>query len=72
MTCFATEENVGEVSSVPGGIRVETISVCRAFLDPEAVWNEVAEAAGLDHPFLEHAFGYPTGSERSMLAASNT
>ena len=72
MTCFVTEENVGEVSSVPGGIRVETISDYQAFLDLEAVWNEVAEVARLDHPFLEHAFGYPTGSERCMLAASNT
>ena len=72
MTRFATEETVGEVSSIPGGIRVETISDCQAFLDLEAVWNEVAEAAGLDHPFLEHAFGYPTGSERCMLAASIT
>ncbi len=37
-------------------IRVETISDYQAFLDLEPVWNEVAEAAGLDHPFLEHAW----------------
>jgi CelD/BcsL family acetyltransferase involved in cellulose biosynthesis len=37
-------------------IRVETISDYQAFLDLEPVWNQVAEAAGLDHPFLEHAW----------------
>ncbi len=44
--------------AVPGlaEIRVETISEYQAFLDLEPVWNEVAEAAGLDHPFLEHAW----------------
>ena len=36
--------NRREVSSVPGGIRVETISDYQAFLDLEAFWNEVAEA----------------------------
>ena len=40
----------------PAKIRVETISDYQAFLDLEPVWNEVAEAAGLDHPFLEHAW----------------
>jgi CelD/BcsL family acetyltransferase involved in cellulose biosynthesis len=38
------------------GISVETVSDYRAFLELEPVWNEVAEAAGLDHPFLEHAW----------------
>ena len=37
-------------------IRVETITGYQAFLDLEPVWNEVAEAAGLDHPFLEYAW----------------
>lgn len=40
----------------PAKIRVETISDYQAFLDLEPVWNQVAEAAGLDHPFLEHAW----------------
>ncbi|MCX6620790.1 MAG: GNAT family N-acetyltransferase [Acidobacteria bacterium] len=37
-------------------IRVETISGYQAFLELEPVWNEVAEASGLDHPFLTHAW----------------
>jgi CelD/BcsL family acetyltransferase involved in cellulose biosynthesis len=42
--------------SVRAEIRVETVSDYQAFLDLEPVWNQVAEAAGLDHPFLEHAW----------------
>jgi CelD/BcsL family acetyltransferase involved in cellulose biosynthesis len=34
-------------------IRIETIDDLRSFLDLEPVWNAVAEAAELDHPFLE-------------------
>jgi CelD/BcsL family acetyltransferase involved in cellulose biosynthesis len=45
-----------QAASVHAEIRVETISDYQAFLDLEPVWNEVAEAAGLDHPFLEHAW----------------
>lgn len=41
---------------VQAQIRVETISGYQAFLDLEPVWNQVAEASGLDHPFLEHAW----------------
>jgi CelD/BcsL family acetyltransferase involved in cellulose biosynthesis len=41
---------------VPAEIGVETISGYQAFLDLEPVWNQVAEEAGLDHPFLEHAW----------------
>jgi len=37
-------------------ITVETISNYQAFLDLEPVWRDVAEAAGCDHPFLEHAW----------------
>ena len=56
MTCLATEENVAETSGIHANIRVETISDYEEFLRLEPVWNEVAEAAGLDHPFLEHAW----------------
>jgi CelD/BcsL family acetyltransferase involved in cellulose biosynthesis len=45
-----------QAASVHAEIRVETISDYKAFLDLEPVWNEVAEAAGLDYPFLEHAW----------------
>jgi len=54
MTCCAAASP--EVVLVPAEIRVETISDFQAFLDLEPVWNQVAEAAGLDHPFLEHAW----------------
>ncbi len=56
MTCLATEENLGEAPSLNVEIRVETISGYQEFLGLETVWNDVAEAAGLDHPFLEHAW----------------
>ena len=56
MTCLAADENLAEASSVHAEIRVEMVSNYQAFLDLESVWNEVAEAAGLDHPFLEHAW----------------
>jgi len=56
MTSYvATSASPGEVTA-PAEIRVETISDYQDFLDLEPVWNEVAEAAGLDHPFLEHAW----------------
>jgi len=52
MACLATARPWSEHAE----IRVETISDYQAFLDLEPVWNEVAEAAGLDHPFLEHTW----------------
>jgi CelD/BcsL family acetyltransferase involved in cellulose biosynthesis len=36
--------------------RVETVSEYQAFLDLEPSWNALVEAAGIDHPFLEHAW----------------
>ena len=45
-----------EAEPIHAEIRVETISDYQQFLDLEPVWDEVAEAAGLDHPFLEHAW----------------
>jgi CelD/BcsL family acetyltransferase involved in cellulose biosynthesis len=56
VTCLATEENVAEASGIHAEIRVETISDYQEFLRLEPVWNELADAAGLDHPFLEHAW----------------
>jgi CelD/BcsL family acetyltransferase involved in cellulose biosynthesis len=56
VACLATAGSVPQAASVHAEIRVETISDYQAFLDLEPVWNEVAEAAGLDHPFLEHAW----------------
>jgi hypothetical protein len=56
VTCLATEENLGEAPSLNAKIRVETISGYQEFLGLETVCNDVAEAAGLDHPFPEHAW----------------
>ena len=56
MACLAAARPLPEVAPVHAEMRVETISDYQAFLDLEPVWNEVAEAAGLDHPFLEHAW----------------
>jgi CelD/BcsL family acetyltransferase involved in cellulose biosynthesis len=56
MACVAAADPLSKAAPVPAAIRVETISDYQAFLDLEPVWNEVAEAAGLDHPFLEHAW----------------
>ena len=35
-------------------VRVETISDYKSFLDLEPVWNDLVEAAGIDHPFLTY------------------
>ena len=45
-----------EKAAVRAAIRIEAITGQQSFLDLEPVWNEVAEAAGLDHPFLEYAW----------------
>jgi CelD/BcsL family acetyltransferase involved in cellulose biosynthesis len=37
-------------------IRIETVSSYQEFLELEPVWNTIAADAGLDHPFLEHAW----------------
>jgi CelD/BcsL family acetyltransferase involved in cellulose biosynthesis len=37
-------------------IRAETISDYQAFLDLAPAWNEALRAAGIEHPFLEHAW----------------
>jgi CelD/BcsL family acetyltransferase involved in cellulose biosynthesis len=37
-------------------IRVETVSSYHAFLNLEPVWNQLVEASGIDHPFLEHVW----------------
>src|ERR1039457_7586113 len=56
MTIPAAIEDVLEEAAVHAAIRIEAITGRQAFLDLEPVWNEVAEAAGLDHPFLEYAW----------------
>ena len=55
MACLAASP-LQKTAPVRAKICVETISDYQPFLDLEPVWNEVAEAAGLDHPFLEHAW----------------
>ena len=58
MACIATAaaEPLPSAEPVPAEIHVEVISDYQVFLELEPLWNEVAEAAGLDHPFLEHAW----------------
>jgi CelD/BcsL family acetyltransferase involved in cellulose biosynthesis len=56
MASLAAARSFSEAPPIHAGIRVETVSGFQEFLDLEPVWNEVAEAAGLDHPFLEHVW----------------
>jgi len=56
MTRPAAIEDALEEAPVHAEIRIETITGHQSFLDLEPVWNEVAEAAGLGHPFLEFAW----------------
>ncbi len=56
MACLASARVLTEVPPVPTEIHVETVTGYQAFLDLEPVWNELAAAAGLDHPFLEHVW----------------
>jgi CelD/BcsL family acetyltransferase involved in cellulose biosynthesis len=56
MASLAAARPLPEAALVHAEIRVETISDYQQFLDLEPVWDEVAEEAGLDHPFLEHAW----------------
>lgn len=56
MASLAAVRPLPEAVPVHAEIRVETISGYQQFLDLEPTWNEVAEGAGLDHPFLEHVW----------------
>jgi CelD/BcsL family acetyltransferase involved in cellulose biosynthesis len=55
MTATATRAAMPEVRARPA-MRVETISDYQAFVDLAPSWSEAVEAAGIDHPFLEHAW----------------
>ena len=73
MTRSATLGDVLERAPVQAEIRIEAITDYQSFLDLEPVWNEVADAAGLDHPFLEYAWArtwwesFGTGSTLHVL-----
>jgi len=56
MTLSAAMTNVLEEATARAEIHIETITGYQAFLDLETMWDEVAEAAGLEHPFLEYAW----------------
>jgi CelD/BcsL family acetyltransferase involved in cellulose biosynthesis len=56
MASSAVIQEVLEQAQVRAEIRIETITDRQSFLDLEPVWNEVAKAARLDHPFLEYAW----------------
>src|ERR1700722_4148889 len=36
--------------------RIETVADYQGFLDLEPAWDALVEAAGIDHPFLEHSW----------------
>ncbi len=56
MTSLATARAVTKQSAHKPEIRVEAISDYRAFLNLEPVWDRLVAKAGLEHPFLEHAW----------------
>jgi CelD/BcsL family acetyltransferase involved in cellulose biosynthesis len=56
MTRSTAVEDAPEEVAVLAKIGIETITDHQSFLDLEPVWNEVADAAGLGHPFLEYAW----------------
>ncbi len=55
MTTVATSP-ARPVAIVRPGLRVETISSYQEFLRLEPAWDEVVNASGAQHPFLEHAW----------------
>jgi len=56
MTCAAPTQASPQEAQAHLRIRAETISSYQEFLDLESTWNELVRAAGVDHPFLEHAW----------------
>lgn len=56
MRVSAAMANVLEEVPVQAEVRIETITGYQPFLGLEQVWEEVAEAAGLEHPFSEFAW----------------
>jgi len=58
MTLAATQVRTAEIlaHAARPAMCAETISDAQAFLDLEPAWNELVRAAGIEHPFLEHAW----------------
>jgi CelD/BcsL family acetyltransferase involved in cellulose biosynthesis len=54
MSCLSNIAVADYTEAPQAGISVETISNYRAFLDLKPTWDRLVEAAGIDHPFLEH------------------
>jgi|ERR1017187_5480299 CelD/BcsL family acetyltransferase involved in cellulose biosynthesis len=77
MTGTAAIQDLLEETPVHADIRIDTITDDQSFLDLEPVWNEVAEAAGLNHPFLEYAWvrtwweSFGAGSTLHVLVLSS-
>jgi CelD/BcsL family acetyltransferase involved in cellulose biosynthesis len=51
----ALPENAEGIGLEPA-LRVEAVTGYEAFLELEPAWNRLVEAAGIDHPFLEHVW----------------
>lgn len=54
MVSAAAARKPGEDTGFEPDLRVETVSSYKSFLELEPLWNRLVEAAGIDHPFLEH------------------
>jgi CelD/BcsL family acetyltransferase involved in cellulose biosynthesis len=54
MSCLKTATAAMEEDVVSAPIRVDVVSSYQALLDLGPAWGRLAEAAELDHPFLEH------------------
>jgi CelD/BcsL family acetyltransferase involved in cellulose biosynthesis len=53
---LATAETLTTGAAKLPEVRIETISDYQSFLNLEPAWNRVLQMAGLDNPFLEHAW----------------
>ncbi len=54
MNAVAIRVRAHETAALP--LHVETVTCYQAFLHLESEWSELVEAAGVNHPFLEHAW----------------
>ncbi len=56
MSSVASQPQTVEDISLKPALRVEAVTGYEPFLELELIWNRLVEEAGIDHPFLEHAW----------------
>jgi len=56
MASVAAQPQTAEDISLEPALRVEAVTGYEPFLELEPAWNRLVEAAGIDHPFLEHVW----------------